>query len=235
MADDELERIRREYARRAQDPHYSKLYSSGNASARIAASERRRVSTRLLRATGGWHPASLRIIDVGCGGGGEVAWLLEEGAEPRRCVGVDLLPARVSMARSSLPEVRWVVANSERLPVLDGAFDLALCMTVLSSILDARMRTWVVAEIARVLAPGGRLLWYDFRWNPTNPQTEGICGKDVEALLPGWRHVYERVTLAPPISRFVAPRSERLTRTLSHVPFLLSHTIGIGVKPKGPS
>ncbi|MCA1570295.1 MAG: hypothetical protein LC798_08260 [Chloroflexi bacterium] len=41
-------------------------------------------------------------------------------------------------------------------------------------------------EVARVLAPGGWLIWYDLRYdNPTNPAVHGIGRSGLRRLFPG--------------------------------------------------
>lgn len=87
------------------------------------------------------------VLDVGCGTG----WLLGELASARelRGVGVDLSARAIELAARDHPGLTWVVANADRrLPLRDGAFDLALSVT----------GPRPAPELARVLAPGGRLV-----------------------------------------------------------------------------
>jgi SAM-dependent methyltransferase len=197
--------------------------------------ERRRVALELLGTHGFGDLASQRVLDVGCGAGGELARLAGDGADPAQLVGVDLLPGRVGGAAESLPEARFAVANGAELPFRDGAFDLALLFTVLSSVLVGDLRARIGADVARVLRPGGAVLWYDFRWNPTNRQTTGIGVDEVRRLFPGFAHETRRVTLAPPLARAIAPRAPKVAAAASRVPFLRSHTIGLAIKPGGGS
>ena len=176
-----------------------------------------------------------RVLDLGCGGGGELQRLLALGSDPRRLTGIDLLPFRLDGAREAVPGVAFLAADGGAMPFRDSSFDLAMLFTVLSSILDPGLRHEVAEEVRRVLRPGGALLWYDFKWNPTNRQTTGIGPRHIRELFPTFNHETRSVTLAPPIARAVAPRSMRLSELLERVPFLRSHTIGIAVKPGGVS
>jgi hypothetical protein len=45
------------------------------------------------------------------------------------------------------------------------------------------------------------ILRYDFRLNPTNPQTRGIRPKEIKRLFPGCAFEFHKITLAPPLAR----------------------------------
>jgi SAM-dependent methyltransferase len=233
VSDPELERIRREYDRRAGDDRYRDFYMPSDPANAAAIEERRIAARTLLRDHGFDDLAAVRVLDLGCGAGGELARLVADGARVSNLTGVDLLPFRVQAAVGSLPGARFAVANGAELPFRDARFDLALLFTVLSSVLDRDLRTRIGAEAARVLRPGGAVLWYDFRWNPTNRQTTGIGAEELRRLFPGFAHHTRRVTLAPPIARALAPRLPTLSRVASQVRFLRSHTIGLAIKPRG--
>lgn len=102
-------------------------------------------------------PGRLALLDVGCGGG-----LLAEQFAALGCevTGVDLsvptlAAAREHAARSGL-EIRYLQAGGESLPFEPAKFDVVCCCDVLEHVdnVDA-----VVAEIARVLKPGGVFLF----------------------------------------------------------------------------
>ena len=92
-----------------------------------------------------------RVLDVGCGSGG-VTGELEELAP--RVVAVDVDGA---MARRTREGIRGDVlqADGHQLPFADGSFDAAVCNLVL---LWARDPARLVAEMARVVRPGGTVL-----------------------------------------------------------------------------
>ena len=104
----------------------------------------------------------LRILDVGCGTGRTLAQIA--AALPgHQYFGVDLSPFYLAEARSTLadvPEVSLVVENAEQLPFRDGYFDV-VTSTFLLHELPRRARRRAIAEMARVLAPGGRLVIED--------------------------------------------------------------------------
>jgi len=102
-----------------------------------------------------------RLLDVGTGTGRMIELL---GARAGGATGVDLSPAMLRLARGRLDaaglgnaEVR--LADMGALPLGDGAVDTVVLHQVLHF---AQAPAQVLAECARVLAPGGRLLVADF-------------------------------------------------------------------------
>jgi SAM-dependent methyltransferase len=90
-----------------------------------------------------------RVLDVGCGPGILLSAALARDARP---TGVDVSPGMIAEARRRHPAVDLVEADVTDLPLADGAFDAAVGNFVLNH-LPAPERA--VAEVARVLAPGG--------------------------------------------------------------------------------
>jgi SAM-dependent methyltransferase len=96
-----------------------------------------------------------RAYDVGCGFGRLTPVLTEVAAD---VIGYEREAALVETARLLLPNLRFEhVTTLEHLPARDGSADLILTFTVLQHMLDARAEG-VLAEILRVLAPGGHLV-----------------------------------------------------------------------------
>ena len=100
-----------------------------------------------------------RILDVGCGTGGETRALAPRLGAAGRLVGVDRSATMIAVAREraaglDLP-VEYRVADAHRLPFADGAFDACYATSVLMLVDEPRQ---VLAEMARVIRPGGRLV-----------------------------------------------------------------------------
>jgi SAM-dependent methyltransferase len=98
-----------------------------------------------------WLPQARTILDAGCGPGGNGAWLAQHGD----VVGVDVSPDALAFVRARRPEVRPVRASLTALPFPDDSFDVVLGVTVLYAVGDDES---ALAELARVLRPGGALL-----------------------------------------------------------------------------
>jgi SAM-dependent methyltransferase len=92
-----------------------------------------------------------RLLDVASGPGHLAARAAERGAVP---VGVDVADAMVSRAGELYPALEFRQADAEALPFADGVFDAVTGNFLLPHL--ARPDR-AVAELVRVLAPGGRL------------------------------------------------------------------------------
>jgi SAM-dependent methyltransferase len=105
-------------------------------------------------------PKAARILDYGCGYGRNLDTLRARGW--RGGVGVDFSQAMIERGRAQHPELELRVV--ERLPLADpdGAFDGALLFAVLTCIPDDEDQRAVVAELRRLLKPGGLLLISDY-------------------------------------------------------------------------
>jgi SAM-dependent methyltransferase len=95
--------------------------------------------------------AGARILDAGCGSGRNMVALARRGT----VTGVELATQSVEVARARAAGPVLPGSLDEPLPFGDGAFDLAVALDVLEHVGDdgAALR-----ELARVVAPGGRLL-----------------------------------------------------------------------------
>jgi SAM-dependent methyltransferase len=99
----------------------------------------------------------LDVVELGCGTAYWSAWLARRGARP---VGVDLTPAQLATARELQAEhgleFPLVQASAEAVPLPDASFDLAF--SEYGASLWCEPERWI-AEAARLLRPGGRLLF----------------------------------------------------------------------------
>ncbi|MBX7165191.1 MAG: class I SAM-dependent methyltransferase [Pirellulales bacterium] len=97
------------------------------------------------------------ILDIGSGAGQIIQHLLKYADADATIVGVDLSHAMLRRARTRLKSARprLSVADMTRLPMDDNAFDVVTCGYVLEHLPNARVG---LAELARVMRPGGRLL-----------------------------------------------------------------------------
>ncbi|MFD7022352.1 class I SAM-dependent methyltransferase [Promicromonospora sukumoe] len=106
---------------------------------------------------GGGQSGAGQVADVGCGPGHVTAYLRERGVD---AFGVDLSPRFVATAREANPGVRFDVGDMNDLGALGiGTGSLAGVLanySVIHTPPDALPAT--LAELARVLAPGGHLL-----------------------------------------------------------------------------
>src|SRR5215471_9370671 len=104
------------------------------------------------------HWQGLRVLDLGCGGGLAAACLAQRGAT---VVGMDLSRASLHVAARHTrgyghPEAVFACGQAETLPFADASFDVVWCTDVLEHLAGLPA---AIAEIARVLQPGGLFLY----------------------------------------------------------------------------
>jgi SAM-dependent methyltransferase len=119
-----------------------------------------------------WVPPDARsLLDVGCNVG---EFLIAVGkAFPNvRLAGCDVNARAIAAAQQNLPSADLRVAEADHLPYADASFDCVTCIEVLEHVPPAKWRA-AVAEIHRVLVPGGRFILRvphagAFAWLDTN-------------------------------------------------------------------
>jgi SAM-dependent methyltransferase len=218
---DEIDRIRRVYGAYEADPRFCARWDDERPGNAQIVAERQATFARVLGDAGLWPLGDRLLLEVGCGAGGLLARFAGRGG---RLVGADLLPDRLAVARRVVPGVPLAAANGEHLPFRDGAADVVVLATVLSSILDDDVTRRIADEVRRVVAPGGAVLLYDMRLaNPRNPNIRPLSRRGVERLFPGARVRWVPVTVLPPLARAL-PRAYPV---LARVPFLRSHCVAL--------
>ena len=100
-----------------------------------------------------------RVVDVGCGAGMDSLIAAKMVGPEGHVVGVDMTPAMLAKARhagqkAGLANVEFREGFGEALPVFDGWADVLISNGVLNLMPD---KFAALAEMARVLKPGGRL------------------------------------------------------------------------------
>ena len=110
-------------------------------------------SRRLGRFEGavGMPLSGRRLLDVGCGTGGFSVLAAEAGAD---VWSVDESAEAVALTAARTSRDRAMVSTAESLRFEDASFDLVYCYSTLEHVEDAGR---AVAEMVRVLRPGGRL------------------------------------------------------------------------------
>jgi ubiquinone/menaquinone biosynthesis C-methylase UbiE len=107
-----------------------------------------------------------QVLDVGCGTGTLAMEVQSRVGRAGRVAGVDpgtqqIARARRSAARRNLP-IEFQIGVIEQLPFPDQTFDVVFS-TLMMHHLPAPLKRQGLAQIARVLKPGGRLVIADFK------------------------------------------------------------------------
>jgi len=136
---------------------------------------------RLLEPFGDLLQQAQAVLEVGTGTGALIP-LLRESAPIARVVSIDLAHAMLRRARRRCPDALLVQADAHRLPFPPAAFDRVICHNTFPHFRD---KPAALAELARVLAPGGYLLiLHDLGRKQVNAIHQGVGGAIGNDLLP---------------------------------------------------
>ncbi len=106
------------------------------------------------------------VLDVGCGTGTLAIEVQSRVGRAGRVFGVDPAPQQIARARSKAARhqvpIEFQIGVIEQLPFPDQTFDVVLS-TLMMQHLPASLKRQGLAEIARVLKVGGRLVIADFK------------------------------------------------------------------------
>ena len=104
-------------------------------------------------------PAGASVVDVGCGGGMDLLLAALHVGPTGRAIGVDMTAQMREQAQGgaralALPHVEVRDGDATQLPVDDGSVDVVISNGVLNLV---PLKDRAIAEMGRVLKPGGRL------------------------------------------------------------------------------
>ncbi len=134
---------------------------------------------------------TLKILDVGCGYGFWLRYMVELGAHPGDLTGVDLSPERIDIAKGLNPAINWIHNEGTTLPFAPGSFDIVMQFVVFSSIHDTDSRKFLSREMCRVVKPNGMIFWIDLKKKRTN--LHGFNDLQVSELFPDFRVIYRKL------------------------------------------
>ncbi|MEN4476044.1 class I SAM-dependent methyltransferase [Mycolicibacterium cosmeticum] len=130
-------------------------------------------------------PGAHTVLDLGAGTGKLTIRLAERGLD---VIAVDPIPEMLEVLSTSLPDIPALLGTAEEIPLPDDSVD---------SVLVAQAWHWfdadrAVAEIARVLRPGGRL---GLVWNTRDERMGWV--KDLGRIIGHEDHALEQKVILP--------------------------------------
>ncbi len=102
------------------------------------------------------------VLEVSCGHGGGASWLTRT-LQPASYTGLDLNPSGIAFCqkRHQVKGLRYVQGDAQKLPFPDQSLDAVINIEASHCYPDF---PGFLAEVARVLKPGGHFLYADFRF-----------------------------------------------------------------------
>jgi arsenite methyltransferase len=140
-----------------------------------------------------------RILDAGCGPGFYTAELLDQVGEDGFVVAVDASPQMLAVAEhrsAGRANVSFDEADVTSLPVEDASVDRAVSVQVLEYVIEVDM---ALAEMLRVLRPGGRAVIWDVDWKTVSWYSEDPAR--MQRMLAAWDEHLMHVSLPQTLAR----------------------------------
>jgi SAM-dependent methyltransferase len=162
--------IRERFAQIAWSPETERVFPVGPASAKNLGYDTGEIDALPVEATesfsGVGNPLALgelaagqTVLDLGCGAGLDSILAARRVGPTGKVIAVDMTGAMLDKAQRNaatvgISNIEWHLADAENLPVTDGTVDVVITNGVLNLCQD---KPKILAELHRVLCPGGRL------------------------------------------------------------------------------
>lgn len=216
------------YKKRESSFDLNEYYSPIGVGNILVSQERDRAYAEILREHFKNHsPKSIRVLEIGCGYGHNLQALIRLGVHPKNIVAVELIPERVELAKSLLPQDTHIFeGDALSYDFQNNEFDIVLLSTVFSSILCQDTKTKLAQKCLSLLAPKGGILFYDFFWTRKGSDyIKPISIKEIKSLFKGTLVYKKRITLYYSLAFRLGQISPILTGVLNKISFLKTHWI----------
>ena len=118
-----------------------------------------------------------RVLDIAAGTGTSSAAIARAGA---RVTALDFSPGMVAVGRQRHPDIEFVEGDAQQLPFDDASFDAVTISFGLRNVNDPHR---ALAEMRRVLVPGGRVIICEFT-TPPNALVRGAYSLYLNKVMP---------------------------------------------------
>lgn len=177
------------------------------------------------------EPSVAKVLDVGCGSGGDVYQLVRLGYDPAKITGIEIQQERIAVARSLYPQMEFIHADATKMQFEDDTFDLVFESTMFATLPDDHDRAAIASEMVRVCKPEGFLVLIDWRTpKPGDRSYKALSRRELQKIFAiGSRTkliAVQRGALLPPIGRFLSKRAPGLYFICwSLFPFLVGQVV----------
>jgi ubiquinone/menaquinone biosynthesis C-methylase UbiE len=103
----------------------------------------------------------LKVLEIGCGYGHEIAKLSLLGIHQSNLSGIDICEHRIDRAKNIYPSINFYSQNATQIMFEDNSFDIVFQFTCLMHIDDVSIQQQICQEMQRVLKPNGIIIWWD--------------------------------------------------------------------------
>jgi SAM-dependent methyltransferase len=123
-----------------------------------------------------------KIIDIGCGNGQDLRKMIELGAKPRNCYGVDIIKSAIDYAvKNSPPDINYHVGMVNDLECKNSTFDTIFCFNIITSYAQNDYIYSLCKELRRIIKDTGVLFIIaniDNKSCISTPVSEGISTRN---------------------------------------------------------
>lgn len=163
-----------------------------------------------------------RVLDVGCGTGDLTMAAKAVVGPTGEVYGTDASPEMIDLARRKAAragvDVTFRIDLIENITFPDNQFDVVLSSLMMHHLPDDLKREGL-AEIYRVLKPGGRLLIVDMESSPSGSEVQWLSDVMIQ-LHGGHKHMQNNVKKLIPLveaARFTSVETDKINRQISYI------------------
>ncbi|MDQ7773264.1 MAG: class I SAM-dependent methyltransferase [Elusimicrobiales bacterium] len=129
------------------------------------------------------NPSTAKVLDVGCGSGGDMFQLFRIGYLPENVYGVDIQRERLEAGKNLCHLVNFLSEDASKMSFNSDYFDLVFESTMFATLPDDKVRAGIASEMMRVCKSGGHLLLLDWRTHkPGDSNYKALSRRELQKL-----------------------------------------------------
>jgi ubiquinone/menaquinone biosynthesis C-methylase UbiE len=172
-----------------------------------------------------------RVLDVGCGSGSDIPFLLRENMDPSHIFGIDIQEVRLGKARCTYPKCNFLLLDASKTDFPDDYFDLVTEFTMFATLAEEENCKNIAKEMIRVCRVGGYIVLTDVKMRkPWDQNYNALTRRKLRGHF-GVGKETELITvvsgaLLPPVGRYLSSSMPWLYFLIAAVfPFLVGQVV----------